>query len=79
MTRKCKMKMHNVVSRLRNAGSKVVAGASVALTSASAFAGDLSEAVAGGVDKTELTAIGVIVLGIAGVILLIRSGKRAAS
>lgn len=73
------MKMHNAVSRLRNAGSKVVAGAAVALTSASAFAGDLSEAVSAGVDKTELTAIGVIVLGIAGVILLIRSGKKAAT
>ena len=73
------MKMHNAVSRLRNAVSKVVAGAAVALTSASAFAGDLSQAVADGVDKTELTAIGVIVLGISGVILLIRSGKKAAT
>jgi len=73
------MKMHNAVSRLRNAGSKVVAGAAVALTSASAFAGDLSDAVTTGVDKTELTAIGAVVLGLAGIILLIRSGKRAAS
>ena len=57
------MKMHNAVSRLRNACSKVVAGAAVALTSASAFAGELSDAVTSGVDKTELTAIGAVVLG----------------
>lgn len=65
---------------LRNARSKLVAigaTASVALASAPAFAGEMSEAVSGGVDKAELIAIGVVLMTISGVIVFIRSGRKA--
>jgi len=68
----------NFSTKMRAAGATVATAATAMLASAPAFAGELSDAVQAGVDTTELTAIGVIVLGVAGIILLIRSGRNAA-
>ncbi|MEI2455340.1 hypothetical protein [Lysobacter firmicutimachus] len=46
---------------------------------AAANAGAMAEAVSSGVDKPELLLIGGIVLGIAGIVLMVRSGKRVAN
>ena len=57
---------------------KIAAGLMAMAAAGTASAGQLSEAVAGGVDKTELLLIGVIVLTVSGIILLVRSGKKTA-
>ncbi|ASY88984.1 hypothetical protein ACCP16_13800 [Xanthomonas citri pv. malvacearum] len=67
------------MSKLKTLFAQAAAITSTALVAPMAFAGEMSEAVSSGVDKTELTAIGVIVLSVAGIILLIRSGKKSAS
>ncbi|MEH6416210.1 hypothetical protein [Pseudomonas sp. CGJS7] len=67
--------MRNLALRTKQA----VAGTTAALFAAAATAGPAAEAVSAGVDKAELTAIGLVVLGIAGVILFIRSGRKAAN
>ena len=66
-------------NKLKKFGAAATAAATTAMVSGAAYAGEYSEAVSGGVDKTELTAIGVIVLTVSGIILLIRSGKKAAN
>lgn len=71
--------MRKILNTVRPFAGKVAAGATALVVSGVASAGELSEAVSGGVDKTELTAIGVIVLGVSGIILLIRSGKKTAN
>ncbi|WP_126970338.1 hypothetical protein [Xanthomonas sp. BRIP62411] len=67
------------MSKLKTLFTQAAAVTSAALVAPMAFAGEMSEAVGSGVDKTELTAIGVIVLSVAGIILLIRSGKKTAN
>lgn len=69
----------NLSTKLRAAGATVATAATAMMASPLAYAGELSDAVQGGVDTTELMAIGVIVLTVAGIILLIRSGKKAAN
>jgi len=71
--------MPKILNTVRPFAGKVAACATALVVSGAATAGDLAEAVSGGVDKTELTAIGVIVLSISGIILLIRSGKKTAN
>jgi len=68
-----------IKNKLKKFGAAATTAATTAMVSGAAFAGDLSEAVNGGVDKAELTAIGVVVLTIAGIILLIRSAKKSAN
>lgn len=58
---------------------KAATAAAGLLASGIAAAQGLAAAVTSEVDTAELIAIGVIVLGVAGVILMIRSGRRAAS
>ncbi|MDC8639993.1 hypothetical protein [Xanthomonas hortorum] len=67
------------MSKLNTLFAQAAAVATTAMAAPMAFAGEYSEAVSSGVDKTELTAIGVIVLSVAGIILLIRSGKKSAN
>lgn len=69
--------MKNFILNARKKVAAVATTASVALASAPAFAGEYSEAVKGGVDNAELMAIGVVVLTVAGIILFIRSGRKA--
>jgi len=69
--------MQNFIRKARNKIAAVATTASVALASAPAFAGEYAEAVKGGVDTAELLAIGVVVLTVAGIILFIRSGRKA--
>lgn len=71
--------MHNFISKARNKIAAVATTASVALASAPAFAGEYAEAVKGGVDTAEILAIGIVVLTVTGIILFIRSGKKAAT
>lgn len=67
------------IKKLRNKLAAVSAIGMTALASAPAFAGDLATAATEGMDKAELTLIGVAVLTLAGVIALIRAARRAAS
>lgn len=53
--------------------------ASLALFAPLANAGALADAVTAEVQTAELLLIGAVVLGVAGVIMFIRSGKRAAN
>lgn len=46
---------------------------------AAANAGVYADAVTDGIDPAEVTLIGVAVLGVVGIIYLIKSGRRAAS
>ncbi len=60
---------------------KLAVASAVAMTAAMsgpAFAGELAGAVTDGIDKGEITLIGVAVLGLAGLIALIRAGRKAA-
>ena len=66
-------------SRFKNAGAKLGALATTAMVTGNVMAGELATSLETGVDKAELTAIGVVVLAIAGIILLIRSAKKAGS
>lgn len=58
---------------------KIGAGVAAVATAGAASAGELATAVTDGLDKGELTLIGVGVLTLCGVVALIKSGKRAAS
>lgn len=69
----------DIKNKIKKAAIGFAATATTALVPVAAFAGELDEAVSQGVDKTVLTAIGVVALTITGIILLIRSGKKAAS
>jgi hypothetical protein len=63
-----------------NIRSKFSAGAASLLCFAmapAAFAGELAEAATSGMDKSELTLIGVAVMALCGVVALIRAGRRA--
>ncbi len=62
---------------LRKIGLKAAAIASTAMVAAPAFAGDLATAATEGMDKAELTLIGVAVLTLCGVVALIKKGQRA--
>ena len=68
-------------TRASNAALALTAGATALVVSATASAGPLAEAVTSEVTnaKSEITLVGVAILGIVGVLLLIRSVKRAAS
>lgn len=68
-----------IKNKLKKYGSAVATAATTAMASGAAFAGEMSEAVSAGVDKTEIIAIGVVVLTITGIILMIRSGKKSAN
>ncbi|MGH8040317.1 MAG: hypothetical protein ACRES5_08515 [Pseudomonas sp.] len=65
--------------KLRSIATKATAVVTTAMVAAPAFAGDLADAVTQSAEPAELTLIGVAVLTLCGVILMIRSGKRAAS
>lgn len=68
-----------MLTKLKNVGAmSLTAVTGLALSAQAAFAGDLADAVTAEIAtaKTELMLIGVAVLGIAGVLLLIRSAKR---
>ena len=67
------------IKNVRNKLAAVSAIGMTALASAPAFAGELATAATDGMDKAELTLIGVAVLTLAGVIALIRAARRAAS
>lgn len=56
---------------------KLAAGVTAMTVAGMANAGALADAVTGGVDTAELLLIGAIVLTCSGIILLIRSGKKA--
>ncbi|WP_226428082.1 hypothetical protein [Xanthomonas sp. MWU16-30325] len=58
--------------------AKIGTGLAAAAVAGAASAGELAEAAVGSMDKTEITAIGVGVLILAGVVAIIRSGKSAA-
>ncbi|PJJ98280.1 hypothetical protein CO615_09760 [Lysobacteraceae bacterium NML75-0749] len=63
--------------------NRKMAAAGAMLTTAAmapqfAFAGELATAFEGGVDKAELSAIGVVVLAVCGIVFLIRSARRTA-
>ncbi|WDK64794.1 hypothetical protein JH271_10835 [Xanthomonas campestris pv. campestris] len=58
--------------------AKIGTGLAAAVAAGAASAGELAEAAVGAMDKTELTAIGVGVLILCGVVAIIKSGKRAA-
>lgn len=67
--------MRNFSTRVKQAAAATAA----ALVSTGAFAGPAADAVSGGVDKAELISIGIVVLTVSGIILFIKSGKRAAN
>lgn len=69
--------MQNLILNSRAKVVTIAAAAAAALAPAAAFAGEYASAVESAVDKGELTLIGVLVLGIAGLILFIRSGRKA--
>ncbi|XQA67129.1 hypothetical protein ACM9XC_07285 [Xanthomonas sacchari] len=69
--------MSKFLNSVRPFAAKLAVGATALVVSGLASAGEMAEAVSAGVDKTELTAIGVVVLTITGIILMIRSGKKA--
>lgn len=73
-----KRRFHNLPARAKQIATGATAFAMTAMVSAPAFAGELAEAVTTNIDKGELTLIGVAVLALAGVIALIKGGKRAA-
>lgn len=58
---------------------KVAAGVAAMTVAGAASAGELAAAATGGMDKAELTLIGVAVLAVCGLIFLIKSGKRTAT
>lgn len=64
-------------NNLHKIGLKAAAIASTALVAAPAFAGELATAATEGMDKGELTLIGVAVLTLCGVVALIKKGQRA--
>ncbi|TDB26198.1 hypothetical protein ATCM_00055 [Stenotrophomonas sp. ATCM1_4] len=68
-----------IKNKLKKFGAAATTAATTAMVSGAAFAGEFSEAVSAGVDKAELTAIGIVVVTISGIILLIRSSKKAAN
>ncbi|KAB7763911.1 hypothetical protein [Xanthomonas maliensis] len=59
--------------------AQAAAVTATALVAPMAFAGEMSDAVKASIDNTELLGIGVIVLTISGIVLMIRSGKKAAN
>ncbi|MCW4455543.1 hypothetical protein OK348_12175 [Flavobacterium sp. MXW15] len=67
------------MEKLKNLFYTGSAFAATAMLSAPAFAGELADAVTDGVDRAELMLIGVAVLTVAGLIFMIRSGKKAAN
>ncbi|WP_312704148.1 hypothetical protein [Stenotrophomonas lactitubi] len=69
--------MKNFKKNLRKFGIKAAAVASTAMVAAPAFAGELASAATEGMDKAELTLIGVAVLTLCGVVALIKKGQRA--
>jgi hypothetical protein len=69
----------NLSNKLRAAYLTAGTAATSLMLSAPAFAGEFADAVSEGVDKTELTAIGLIVLAVCGIILLVRSGRKVAT
>ena len=71
-------KSTNLRSKVRNVSIKAAAVVTTALVSVPAFAGPMAEAATDGMDVAELGLIGVAVLTMAGVIALIRAGRKAA-
>lgn len=69
--------MQNLIQKSRAKVVTIGAAAAAALAPAAAFAGEYATAVESAVDKGELTLIGVLILSIAGLILFIRSGRKA--
>jgi len=70
-------KSTNLYSKARNVSIKAAAVVTTALVSAPVFAGPLAEAATGGMDIAELSLIGAAVLGMCGVVALIRAGRKA--
>jgi hypothetical protein len=71
----------NAKTKLHAAKNKLAGVAAIGMTAAMsgpAFAGELASAVTAGLDGAELTLIGVAVLTLTAVVVMIRSGKRAA-
>lgn len=64
--------------KMKNSIKKIVAGTVAMVAAPAAFAGELATAVTGELDKAELTLIGVGVLALAGVVALIRAGRKSA-
>jgi hypothetical protein len=56
---------------------KIGAGVAAVATAGAASAGELATAVTDGIDKGELTLIGVGVLAVCGIIVLIKAARRA--
>lgn len=77
--------MKQFLRNTRNSKSfaaKLLAGASALALAPAAFAqtsSGLAAAVTSNVDTAELIAIGVVVLGISGIVLMVRSGKKTAT
>lgn len=72
----------NKLTRFNHAPSfaqKAAVFAAAALAAGTAAAQDLAAAVTSEVDTAVLLGIGVVVLGIAGILLMIRSGRKAAN
>lgn len=69
--------MKSIKKNVRNFGIKAASVASIAMVAAPAFAGELATAATEGMDKGELTLIGVAVLTLCGVVALIKKGQRA--
>lgn len=71
-------KFNNVAAKAKSIGSKAAAVAATALVAGNAFAGDLATAATGAMDPAELTLIGIGVMGLVGIVVLIKKGSRAA-
>lgn len=70
---------HNAIRRstLSNRVAKgVTAVVGTAMFAPAAFAGALADAATGGMDKAELLLIGAAILGLCGVVAMIKAGKR---
>lgn len=67
----------NLRSKVRNVSIKAAAVVTTAMVSVPAFAGPLAQAATDGMDMAELGLIGAAVLAMAGLIALIRAGRKA--
>lgn len=63
--------------KLKSGAAAFLAVVSTALIAGTAHAGELADAVTDNLDKAEMTAIGVGILALCGVVVLIKKAQRA--
>lgn len=76
-----KTKLQNVAASARLHGQKLAVGALAFSAAPAAFAqtAGFADAVTSNVDTAELIAIGLVVVGISGIVMMVRRSQRVAS